>query len=59
MADQTNQTTTDQTTKPAEQEGKWMKRAKTAAKWTGIGLVCAAVGAGGYFAAQAYQNRGQ
>lgn len=59
MADQTNQTTADQTTKPAEQDGKWGKRFKTAAKWTGIGLVCAAVGAGGYFAAQAYQNRGQ
>ena len=59
MADQTNTAgQNNQAALPApQQEGKWGKRLKTAAKWTGIGMVCAGLGVGGYFAAQAYHNR--
>ena len=64
MADQnttnntTNEnTTTDKTQAPeAKVEGKWARRAKTTAKWLGIGLGFGAVGAGAVLGFQHFRK---
>ena len=52
---QTNQSNTTAPA-PAKEESKWARRAKTAGKWTGLGVLAAGIGAAAYFGVQAYSN---